>query len=506
MSAQAEACRRPGRQRSPCAIRSDAAYATLASSSRFVIRGDHVSTETADLIQLRQTGVTPAEAPRAREASPDRLAHASASSASPRVLIVTENASFRFGGEAVLPLHYFCGLQAAGIPVWMITNARNRQELSYRLTPDEMGRISWVPDGPLHIFTARIARWLPPSFASFVIGQFISIIDQRRAARLARTLIAQHGITVVHQPVPVSPKHVSALRDLGVPVVMGPMNGGITYPPGFRGREGWFDRAFVPLGRMLAGLAHRLFPGKLQAAALLVANARTAHALPRGVRGKVEPLVENGVNLGVYQGAGQRPENEAAEPQRAAAPVRFAFAGRLVDWKGVDLLLEAANRARKEVPLTLEILGDGSWRRRLERQAAESGLADVVHFRGWMTHQDCAAVLRSSDVFILPSLRECGGAAVLEAMAMGLPVIATHWGGPADYLDATCGILVAPQHKEQFIDDLARAMVTLAKSPETRRAMGEAGYQKVVAEYDWRRKIERVTEIYREVLQQVRAG
>jgi glycosyltransferase involved in cell wall biosynthesis len=365
-----------------------------------------------------------------------------------------------------------------------------------------------VPDGPLHRFTARVARWLPPSFTSFVSGQFISVIDQRRAARVARALIAQHGITVVHQPVPVSPKQVSALRNLGVPIVMGPMNGGITYPPGFRGREAWFDRAFVPLGRMVAGLAHRLFPGKLEAAALLVANSRTARSLPRGVRGRVEHIVENGVNLGVYQGAPKRPTDtppRSASGTADAAPVRFAFAGRLVDWKAVDLLLEAVARARKEVAMTLEIMGDGPWRHRLERQSAECGLADAVRFRGWMTHQDCADVLGASDVFVLPSLHECGGAVVLEAMAMGLPVIASNWGGPADYVDETCGILVSPQHKEQFINDLAAAMVRLAKSPETRRSMGDAGYQKVVAEYDWERKIERVTEIYRDALRHARA-
>jgi glycosyltransferase involved in cell wall biosynthesis len=81
-------------------------------------------------------------------------------------------------------------------------------------------------------------------------------------------------------------------------------------------------------------------------------------------------------------------------------------------------------------------------------------------------------------------------------MAMGLPVIATDWGGPADYLDAACGILVPPKSREQFVNDLAAAMLTLASSPELRTEMGRAGRRRVEEMFDWERKADRILEIY----------
>ena len=413
---------------------------------------------------------------------------------SPRVLLIAENASFRFGGEAILPLHYFRGLRERGIAVWMITNARNREELAGRLDPDDLSHIHFIPDSRAHRLFARLSRLLPQSMASFTVGQSIEIFDQFKARAVARTLIARHGITLVHQPMPVSPKHVSAIGNLGVPVVIGPMNGGITYPPGFRSREHGFDRLFVPLGRMLAGFANRLVPGKLRAGTLLVANPRTARALPHGHRGRVEQLAENGVDLAVYRQQAPRPSRAASEP------VRFAFAGRMVHWKAIDLLLRAAARVRENSSVELHIIGDGPRRPRLRRLAVRLGLGTSVIFHGWLSHADCAQRLRACDVFVLPSLRECGGAAVLEAMAMGLPVIASNWGGPADYLDPSCGILVNPRGEYQFVAEIAAAMTRLAGDAALRQAMGEAGYQKVLREYDWRRKIDRILQIYQETI------
>jgi glycosyltransferase involved in cell wall biosynthesis len=84
-------------------------------------------------------------------------------------------------------------------------------------------------------------------------------------------------------------------------------------------------------------------------------------------------------------------------------------------------------------------------------------------------------------------------------MAMAIPVIATAWGGPADYLDPSCGILVEPTSRGAFIDGLALALVRLAKQPEECVAMGNAGRTKVLQEFDWNTKVDSVYELYRDV-------
>jgi glycosyltransferase involved in cell wall biosynthesis len=81
-------------------------------------------------------------------------------------------------------------------------------------------------------------------------------------------------------------------------------------------------------------------------------------------------------------------------------------------------------------------------------------------------------------------------------MAVGLPVIATNWGGPADYLDNSCGILVDPVSSEGFIDKLASAMLHLARNPDLRASMGAAGRRRIEQEYDWRYKTSQMLEFY----------
>lgn len=403
------------------------------------------------------------------------------------VLIVAEDASATFGGEAVLPLHYFRRLRGRGVDTHLIVHARNRDAL-LKLLPDEHRRMHFVPDTWLHKRLWGLTSRMPAVVGRVITGPLLNLLTQWLTRRLAKRLIREHGLNLVHQPTPVSPKAPSLMFGLGVPVIFGPMNGGMTYPPGFPGYESWSSRWLVLLARAGSHALHLVLRGKRDAHTLLVANERTRRALPRGVCGRVVELVENGVDFEVFT-----PPSTAKGTETVT---RFVFAGRLVDWKGVDHLLRAVARVVSDTPMTLEILGDGAERRRLEGLRDELGLTEVVSFRGWLPQPEVAARMREADVFVLSSLWECGGAVVLEAMAAGVPVIATDWGGPADYLDAETGILVPPTDPGQFVRDLADAMRKLAHDSGLRRRMGDAAQAKVRKHYDWERKIDRILEIY----------
>jgi len=209
----------------------------------------------------------------------------------------------------------------------------------------------------------------------------------------------------------------------------------------------------------------------------------------------VVELVENGVDLSRWQAP--------ARQQNPAPGLRLAFMGRLIALKGLDITLHAlalARAARPDLPLTLDILGDGPERAGLEALCADLGLSADVQFHGMRPQSECAVVLAGADALILASLRECGGAVVLEAMAMGLPVIASDWGGPADYIDASCGILVPPSPRAGFADRLSAAMIDLAAQPERRAALGQAGSERIRRNFDWARKIDRIETLYCEVV------
>jgi glycosyltransferase involved in cell wall biosynthesis len=146
--------------------------------------------------------------------------------------------------------------------------------------------------------------------------------------------------------------------------------------------------------------------------------------------------------------------------------------------------------------VSFEIVGDGPMGPVWENLSHDMGLNAIVKFSGWMNQEDCARRLDAADVLVLPSLFESGGAVVLEAMAMGLPVIATAWGGPLDYLDDSCGVLVPPDSRKALVAGFASAIAMLAGSLDLRRRLGEAGYRRARRHFDWERKIDRILELY----------
>ena len=442
----------------------------------------------------------------------------------PHVLIVAEHASLKFGGEAALPWHYFHFLRKRGVETWLVVHDWTRDELK-SFFQDDFDRIYLVPDPYWLRVVGRLERFLPSRVGNFTVKLFVRLIAQIIYQRpIIKQVIREQNIDIIHQPIPVSPKEPSMIFGMGIPVVIGPMNGGMEYPPGFRYMESQLANQTLKIARLWSNFFNVLIPGKLKATTLLVANPRTRDALPKFIRGQVTKLVENGVDLSLWK---QKPQIQSSgledvTKQHPHQPTKFVFVGRLVDWKAVDLLLIACKNVVEHIPVELEIIGTGSELENLQTLAQELDLTklqnaenakstaqnsgdepqkrEIVRFAGWLSQAECAQRLESADVLVLPSLFECGGAVILEAMAMGIPVIATNWGGPADYLDESCGILVDPISRDSFINDLAEAMVKMAKSPELRQAMGKAGRQRVLDNFDWEVKVTKMIDIYQSAI------
>jgi glycosyltransferase involved in cell wall biosynthesis len=467
-----------------------------------VIQGDSTSQTLADTVPVGTPHrAEPAGAGNHPDSSPPRPPEQTGEDNPLRILIACDSASLRFGGEAALPLHYFRFLLGQGIDCRLVVHERCREELA-DCFPDAQHRIDYIQNTRLDRALWRCRKAIPGRLGHFTFGLLLRLTTQLKQRRCVIKSIKQHNIDLVHQPTPVSPREPSALFGLGVPLVIGPMNGGMDYPEPFRQMQTRAVDVGMRGGRLFANILNRLIPGKRQAQTLLVANQRTNLALPSCLRGQVYELVENGVDLAVWQ-TPKRPD-DIDDPNR---PARFVYLGRLVDWKAVDLLIEAFQQVVKQTPAVLEIIGDGEDRAALETQAKALDLPDdcVVRFTGWLTQQQCAARLAHADALVLSSLLECGGAVVLEAMAIGLPAIATKWGGPVDYLDDSCGFLIEPSSHPNFIQGLTDAMTKLALSPALRKQMGQAGRDKVIQHFDWDTKGKIMLNIYKDSHQRYHA-
>jgi glycosyltransferase involved in cell wall biosynthesis len=106
-------------------------------------------------------------------------------------------------------------------------------------------------------------------------------------------------------------------------------------------------------------------------------------------------------------------------------------------------------------------------------------------------------LLSQCDVFLYPSVFDCGGAVVLEAMSLGLTVVALNWGGPGDYLASGSGVLVEPVGRRRLVADLAKAVQCL--TPSKRRELGEAAQRKIADQYTWSAKVRQIVGIYQSI-------
>jgi glycosyltransferase involved in cell wall biosynthesis len=201
-------------------------------------------------------------------------------------------------------------------------------------------------------------------------------------------------------------------------------------------------------------------------------------------------VIPNGIDPEVFAPAGDR--TGGRHRQSLPDGLLVGALGRLASEKNIALLIRAFARVLAVCPASsLVLIGDGIERPRLEALAVALGIADRVCFLGWRA--DAALLLPLLDVYAITSDTEALPLAVLEAMAAGLPVVATSVGDLPDVLDhGRCGLLVRPGDEEA----LAAALRTLASDADARRRLGGAGRQRVLQRYSQRAMVERYLEAY----------
>lgn len=189
---------------------------------------------------------------------------------------------------------------------------------------------------------------------------------------------------------------------------------------------------------------------------------------------------------------------DAAPPlAKPGGPVpHLAFLGQVGRRKGIDMLLAALASA----PLAgqawrLTVGGDGDVEK-ARAQAAALGIGDRIAWLGWVDEAAVDAVLRSADIFVLPSRAENQPVSILEAMARAIPVVSTRVGAiPDQVLDGVTGLLVPPADPAA----LAEAIAALLGAPERRRRMGEAALARFVERFSVSAYASRFAGLYRTV-------
>jgi len=242
-----------------------------------------------------------------------------------------------------------------------------------------------------------------------------------------------------------------------VPVVIHQPHGHVFY--------GYWNRprtaAFVALERLAAHWTDTI---------VTLTPREVEEHLQRGIgRSEQFAVIPSGVPIRAVRAAA--PPRAEARARLGLSPEAYVIAGvgRLVPVKGFDLLVTALAQVAARVPSAhVLLIGSGAEHDALQARAAALGVADRLHITGSVT--DVTGRLAAADVLAAPSRNEGMGRVIVEAMALGLPVVGARVGGIADVIDAECGLLVPPDDASALAD----ALLELALDEARRTKLGAA--------------------------------
>jgi glycosyltransferase involved in cell wall biosynthesis len=415
----------------------------------------------------------------------------------PRVLILAEAANPEWASVPLIGWSLSTAI-ARHTRAHVVTQVRNRaalERVGLRHGADFTALDSEAIARPLwrlgKLLGARDGRSWTTSLALSAIAHYEF---ERQIWHVFGAAIRAGEFDIVHRVTPLSPTVPSLLARrcarAGTPFVVGPLNGGVPWPAQFlatlRAEREWLH--------YVRG-AYRLLPGargmRRAAAAILAGSSHTWREVGGGTRDGVFYLPENAVD----------PER-FPEPRtrRAAKPLRVVFVGRLVPYKGSDMLLEAALPLVKSGAVEIDFVGDGPLRPALERAHAAAGAGERVRFHGWVEHRSVGRFLRDADALALPSIREFGGGVVLEAMAVGVTPLVVLYGGPADLVDDSVAIGIPLGSRIEIIERIRAALASCADDPTELDRRGDAARERVARAHTWDARARAILTVYAWVL------
>lgn len=386
------------------------------------------------------------------------------------------------------------------ITPWLVETVHRLRDAGVEievLAPSYRGLASGIRDGvPVHRFRYAPRRWedlthdetVPDRLrrrrgsvfwvAPYVMG------GMKAAWRLART--GRFHVVHVHWPLPHALFGLAARSAAGLPFVCSFHGVELTWT-----RRQW--PVFLPILRYIIRTADAVTANSSYTAEMIrTLYERPIERIPFGAAVAPEPVP----GMTPARAEIQAPH----EPVRGRrSPFHLLFVGRLVERKGVHVLLEAAARVRAQHELQLHIVGDGPMRGTLEARARALGLDAAVAFHGIVPQAELAHRFAECDAFVLPAVvdrkgdTEGLGVVLVEALSHGKPVIATAAGGIVDIVrHGETGILVAPGD----VEALARAILRTIEDPEEARALAAAGRAHVASQFSWSSIVGDLTSLY----------
>jgi len=346
------------------------------------------------------------------------------------------------------------------------------------------------------IYAWSLRRIFRYNFASQVLTAFgypFSLAFECRAWLQLRHRIHAREFDIVLRILPATAVLPSAfaffLRNGPIPLVIGPINGGLPFVQGFSQAENqkeWISPLrdlyrFLPFARS----TYR------NAAAVIAASSQTCAEFAT-YRDKLFFVPENGVDHSLCSG-----DLRSRDP---SDKLEFIFVGGLIPCKACDLALRGAAPLLRNDLARFSVFGDGPERNRLEQLARSLGIDQAVSFFGWVSHAEVLKRLGSADVLVFPSVRDFGAGVVFEALASGAVPVVADFGGPGDIVHPEVGRKVSLTNESDVVSQMEKILTELAGNPDLLNRLRQQGMAYARKRLTWEAKAQDTTRVLHWVL------
>lgn len=312
---------------------------------------------------------------------------------------------------------------------------------------------------------------------------------QRKVLSLAEELERKENFDVIHQLNMVGYREPGYLWKMNKPFVWGPI-GGFNITPwrllptmGLKGCVFYLARNIINIYQM--NNSSRVDAGVRHSKAIICATCDDAIAVKKIWDKECTIIPEVGYNL----------NRTDIEPRQRIDKMKICWSGLHIPRKSLNFLLEAAAKSKNRNNIELHIIGDGECRTKWEKRALKLGL-DNIKWYGWIRHDEALDIMKDSHVFAITSLSDATSTVLLEALSLGIPVIALNHLGFANVITDECGIKIDLLSKKQIVKDMASAIDHLYDC-ESYRLKLSCGAIKRAKDFSWEKKAEIINDIYK---------
>jgi glycosyltransferase involved in cell wall biosynthesis len=415
-----------------------------------------------------------------------------------KVLMIVEQCNPNWSSVPLEGYKYFQHISEL-VDVTLVTHERNQKDLTSRHSDDN---IIFIPESKrakkyyrniVTLASKGTINWPLAHLLSYPIyAEF-----NHRVYQQFKDEVLQGKYDIVHALTPMMPRYPVKLINAcqNTPFLLGPVNGGVPFPPGFQ-KIAYKEFAYL---NFLRNLGRMLIPGYLQtyqnADLVLAGSTYTLNWLKNSLN-----VPERQVDLFYENGIDQTFLTHQAKT-RTSERVNLLFVGRLVPYKCADILIDAIAQLEDSIKnkIHLTIVGDGSERATLEESIKPLNLQEFVTLTGWVKQEQTLEFYQKSDVFCFPSIREFGGAVVLEAMACGLPCIVVNNGGIGEYVTEVTGFKIEPISRDYIRDELTQKIQTLVENESLWQSMSAQSIERA-KDFTWPRKAQKIVNIYEQLM------